>query len=709
MLSDDSPFLESSSKINDKDSVQMIRFPDDDCASMKIIMNILHHQGHKVPVSVLIETFYAVATLCDKYDLSKSLRPWAEQWSQVYEFENSNYGGWLFIATVFKLVGVFSEITKNLIINTSISNDKDGTFQLSFWGSTEFSEGVPQSVLASARVDLVTEIQVTQWEQVLKLRDRDGYFGCKNTDVESEAEDCGAINLGLLTQKLPNLRDPLDAVLPTSSSAASLVQSIENIKNLDEMTTLSEDFTRFHQTCNIASILRNEAECIMEEVEGLQLESVPCQPIPAIPAWLNAALTGFTSRHRGYQVEAVMQCVHVGGSLGGLFAAIVLKRLGHAVRIFERNPTPLLHNQGAGVVAGGDTQAFFTKFDATKRPIAVTSRLRQYLDLQGNQIHEEGTVQKMTSWDLLYYLLRANFDGVKSEYCQVPEAIEGERQGIYEYGHLVRDVKDRGEKVEIEFDNREGNRDSITVDLVIGADGPSSTLRKSFLPDVERKYVGYVAWRGTVPESAATSAAQRAFIETFTFYHSAGIQILSYVIPGENGSLEPGKRLINWVWYCNYPQDSSKYKELLTDADGKHHHITLPIGKMRKQILEKQREYARKVLPPQFADIVCDTKEPFIQSITDVISPRNSFFDGKVLLLGDAVAGFRPHTAASTSQAAFDAEKLYEMMSGEISMKQWEEETMEYARHMQSKGVSMGQRSQFGQHPLAQMNDMARS
>lgn len=387
----------------------------------------------------------------------------------------------------------------------------------------------------------------------------------------------------------------------------------------------------------------------------------------------------------------------------------MLKRLGHTVRIYERNPTPLLHNQGAGVVAGGDTQAFFSKFDATKRPIAVTSRLRQYLDPQGNQIHEEGTVQKMTSWDLLYYLLRANFDGVKSDYCKVPEPLEGDGQGLYEYGHTVKSIKDLGEKVEIEYETKEGEKDTITVDMVIGADGPNSTLRKILLPEVERKYTGYVAWRGTVRELEATAAAQKAFIETFTFYHSTGIQILSYVIPGENGSLEPGKRLINWVWYCNYPQDSTEYQELMTDTDGKHHHITLPIGKMRKEVLDKQREYARKVLPPQFADIVCDTKEPFIQAITDVISPRNSFFDGKLLLIGDAVAGFRPHTAASTSQAAFDAQKLYEMMSGGISREKWEEETMEYAKDMQGKGVSMGQRSQFGQHPLAQMQDMARS
>lgn len=391
--------------------------------------------------------------------------------------------------------------------------------------------------------------------------------------------------------------------------------------------------------------------------------------------------------------------------MGGLFAAIVLKRLGHTVRIFERNPTPLLHNQGAGVVAGDDTQAFFNRYDVTRRPIAVTSYLRQYLDLEGKQIHNEATTWKMTSWDMLYYVLRANFDGLKSDYCEVPGPIDGEGSGVYEYGHLVKSAKDLGDEVEIEYEDKDGKTGKTTANLVIGADGPSSSLRKLMLPDVRREYVGYVAWRGTVPENEASHVVKETFVETFTFYRSTGTQILAYLIPGENGSLEPGKRLINWVWYCDYPQDSPEYKDLMTDTDGKTHHVTLPIGKMRQEVLEKQRESARKSLPPQFAAIVCATQQPFIQAITDVISPQNAFFNGKLLLIGDAVAGFRPHTAASTSQAAFDAQKLEPLMTGEIGLEQWKQETMEYAKYMQARGVEMGKRSQLGQPPLSQMKD----
>lgn len=70
-------------------------------------------------------------------------------------------------------------------------------------------------------------------------------------------------------------------------------------------------------------------------------------------------------------------------------------------------------------------------------------------------------------------------------------------------------------------------------------------------------------------------------------------------------------------------------------------------------------------------------------------------------LIGDAVAGFRPHTASSTSQAAFDAEKLSELLRGEIDEGKWKEEVMSNARTVQRSGIESGNRSQFGTHPMA--------
>jgi len=54
----------------------------------------------------------------------------------------------------------------------------------------------------------------------------------------------------------------------------------------------------------------------------------------------------------------------IGGSLAGLMHALALLTLPNPpeVRILERSPTALLHNQGAGVVAGKETQDFFDEY-----------------------------------------------------------------------------------------------------------------------------------------------------------------------------------------------------------------------------------------------------------------------------------------------------------------------------------------------------------
>ncbi|KAF2828110.1 FAD/NAD(P)-binding domain-containing protein [Ophiobolus disseminans] len=412
--------------------------------------------------------------------------------------------------------------------------------------------------------------------------------------------------------------------------------------------------------------------------------------------------------------------VIVGGSLGGLFMGVALKHLRKDlnIRILERNATPLLHDQGAGVVAGPEVQQFFQKFDQTKTPLAVTSHQRLYLDMKGDVIDREDKAQQMTSWDLLYHLLRANYDGVKSEYGKMPNTAEDSQGSVsYEYGCTVAGVRapgtlpssalDMSNPLKLAIKHHTGHTTTADADLVIAADGPSSSIRKLYLPDIERTYAGYVAWRGTVPEDQVSEAAQDVFVEKFPFYHSEHTQILAYTIPGNHDTLVPGKRLLNWVWYINYPLDSPKHVEVMTDNKGQRHHVTLPAGGVREEVWGRLKQYAASKLPPQFAELVKKTEVPFIQAITDVISPSAVFDSGRVLLIGDALAGLRPHTAMSTSQAAMNAMKLAEAIDNIIEgqgirvLQKWEEEVTTYAKKLQSHGVQIGIRSQFGEHPMS--------
>lgn len=297
---------------------------------------------------------------------------------------------------------------------------------------------------------------------------------------------------------------------------------------------------------------------------------------------------------------------------------------------------------------------------------------------------------------MTYHLFRASYDGTPTPYCDVPPSDPTHGTAAHFHNRTVTSVEETPEGVLVHWTSTSdpSATGSVLADRVVGADGPSSTIRSLFVPNLERTYAGYCALRGTVPESEATAETLSTFAHRFTFYHGPGIQILAYLIPGINGTVEPGQRLINFVYYTNFPAGSPELDEILTDCNGQRRRITIPPGMVDPKAWEKQKAIARDKLPPQFAELVCKAKKPFVQAVTDVISTEHEFVNGKVVLIGDALAGFRPHTVASTSQAAFDAMIYADYIAGKVGREDWKRETMGYARFIQRRGVEMGNRSQ---------------
>jgi len=224
--------------------------------------------------------------------------------------------------------------------------------------------------------------------------------------------------------------------------------------------------------------------------------------------------------------------VIVGGSLAGLFTAIVLQRLGHNITILERTPSSDLQDQGAGIslyiiipplrdsleklgTSGSPAADFLELYDRTKTQTVVSDTM-QFLNRDGSVkrvLQREGVTGKMASWDLLYNVLRANFDGgYEGGYIDGVEKVVGDGTATYLSGVHVTDLHDIGDVVRVEYESKDG-KGHLEADIVVGADGPSSTVRKLLLPEVERTYAGYVAWRGTVKESLL-SEETKAFLGT---------------------------------------------------------------------------------------------------------------------------------------------------------------------------------------------------
>ncbi|KAH9217106.1 hypothetical protein DL95DRAFT_459622 [Leptodontidium sp. 2 PMI_412] len=346
------------------------------------------------------------------------------------------------------------------------------------------------------------------------------------------------------------------------------------------------------------------------------------------------------------------KAVIVGGPLGGLFTGIVLQRLGHDVTILERTPSQTLAGQGAGIslsslippifesfknltASGSPIIEFFDKYDrtGTQYYINVSSEF-QYLKRDGSV---KATVttnirNSSASWDSLYTTLRANFGG---GYEKGPgnAAKKGADDGKAEY------------LTQVSLRRCFGKKSSLEANLVIGADRPGSAVRELLLPQVERTYCGYAAWRGTVREDCLSKEATDILQDTPSFFYYKGSHAVIYKINGINGSTKDGERFINIVWHSNYAP--SELQEILTSASGKIHTFSIGIGKKVEQ--------------------------PFIQAITDNITSKAVFMKRKVLLGGGALAGLRPHTTAGTAQAAMHALMLNKAFgSGEMSLGEWE-------------------------------------
>jgi 2,6-dihydroxypyridine 3-monooxygenase len=234
-------------------------------------------------------------------------------------------------------------------------------------------------------------------------------------------------------------------------------------------------------------------------------------------------------------------------------------------------------------------------------------------------------------------------------------------------------------------------------DLLVCADGIASIARAALQPLARPAYAGYVAWRGTVPEDRLGSAVRQLLADSIVYQVMPNSHILLYPIPALDGSVEPGRRLANFVWYRNYAA-GDELGDLMTDRDGVRHDLSLPPGAARKPHLRALRAAASESLAGQLAEVVHRTERPFVQVIFDIEVARMAF--GHVCLIGDAAFALRPHAAAGTAKAAGDAWALaaaLEAAQGDVEagLPRWEQRQLELGRAVLERTRRNGDKSQF--------------
>ena len=128
-----------------------------------------------------------------------------------------------------------------------------------------------------------------------------------------------------------------------------------------------------------------------------------------------------------------------------------------------------------------------------------------------------------------------------------------------------------------------------------------------------------------------------------------------YPIPGPDGELQRGRRLLNYVWYRDVPEEP-ELDEMLTDTNGFTGTVSVHPGKVQQRYVDELRGAAFGQLSPVAAELVTRTAQPYIQPVPDVAVPRMVF--GRVVLIGDAAFAARPHAAWEPDRLALGHDLL---------------------------------------------------
>lgn len=370
-----------------------------------------------------------------------------------------------------------------------------------------------------------------------------------------------------------------------------------------------------------------------------------------------------------------LKVVVMGGSLGGLTAALLLRDAGCDVQVHERSRSAL-GSRGAGIVSHDLTMRYIAEkqlMDVAE--VSTSAQWWRYVDADGAPIVEEPCRFRFTSWNSIHKALLSHFDRRR-----------------YHLGSEVTGFRAADDQVLVTL----ADQTRVRCDLLVCADGIASTARSLLLTGHDPVYAGYVGWRGTAPERELSERTKAMMGEAINYRLLADSHILTYPIPNYDGDVRPGARLINFVWYRNVA-DGPALDALLTDVSGERRSLSVPPGAVRAEYVAELRSVAR-TLPDAIAEVVTKTEEPFLQAIFDLAVPRMAF--GRICLMGDAAFAARPHAAAGTAKAAADGWALRDALVActfdvPAALRQWESSQLELGQGLVERSRRIGQQSQF--------------
>ena len=304
-----------------------------------------------------------------------------------------------------------------------------------------------------------------------------------------------------------------------------------------------------------------------------------------------------------------------GAGIGGLTATLGLLQRGFTVATFEQ--APVLSEVGAGVQIGPNgTRALFA--------LGLKEALLSFSSAPGKKqirIWNSGDRQEFVAvgTDAVSrygapYLMAHRAD----LHNALIEAIQAIDPDCLRLGHRVSSVEQTPTVVRAIFENDH----SEEGDVLVGADGLHSAVRKSLFGPAQAKFTGGVAWRGLIPASKVTSISSRTISTTWVGPHG---HVVTY--PIRQGAL------INFVghverddWQIEGWNERGELSECKQDFAGWH---------------------------PEVQELIDGIDTPFKWALF-LRGTMERWSQGRATLLGDACHATLPYLAQGANMAIED-------------------------------------------------------
>jgi salicylate hydroxylase len=306
----------------------------------------------------------------------------------------------------------------------------------------------------------------------------------------------------------------------------------------------------------------------------------------------------------------------IGGGIGGLAAALSLLREGFDVHVYER--ARALSEVGAGIVVSPNATRLLHRFGLAEELARMGVRPEAYHQRRwqdGRTLLRSplGKAVEESSGYPLYQFHRGDL------LIALARALPPERVHV---GHRFISLTDHGDGIEAQFENGVG----VTADMLVGADGIHSAVRRILLGPEDPRFTGCVAYRCMVP---AERIAHLALETTTEMWLGPGRHFIHYFVSG--------KRLLNFVaiidrdyWQRESWTDRGDIADIMAAYEGWH---------------------------PQVRAIIGAADEAFIWALFDR-APLPRWSVGRITLLGDACHPMLPFTGQGAAQAVEDGATL---------------------------------------------------